>query len=489
MAINKVNTTAEAKDFKFQQNKSTILNISSTNRFVFNGVNVVVEKPKVGDIMCVTRYKNGGGLLPADEQEVIWIDGLSIELNQLSSELEPVGICVAINGNKAIVRYKEEFNNVRWSASERYEMDDAYIDNLLLSGQPISIKINDKQNAQLSLPNLASRQDKRQYFVEELNKLFNQYDKNYSAELVELHTDLPASDTSDTKDGDSYRNRIIINAIFTENKWKTINIGTDSKLSKGTRAIGKHIKAVDWYYINNGFTRKWEGGCCRAKYYDYINNYEGHGFKEPSSSMKDIDTVPGGLFFTKGPVRENNFRNSYKCQILRNNFATYDDYLDSMMIKYPCSAGGVVTEFPSGKENTYKLANCTFLRNITGKPEHLYTAANNVASLDVNGPKLTAGNWWLPSIAEMAQIMRDITYDTSFWDSKPDIVNRVIDKIKQIDSNWTHLSATANRWTSCRYAQYHAYYYRGEEFYDYGTLYFNQFYNPYTVTPITIYEF
>ena len=61
MAINKVNTTAEAKDFKFQQNKSTILNISSTNRFVFNGVNVVVEKPKVGDIMCVTRYKDEGG--------------------------------------------------------------------------------------------------------------------------------------------------------------------------------------------------------------------------------------------------------------------------------------------------------------------------------------------------------------------------------------------------------------------------------------------
>ena len=61
MAINKVNTTSEAKDFKFQKNKSTILNISSTNRFVFNGVNVVVEKPKVGDIMCVTRYKDEGG--------------------------------------------------------------------------------------------------------------------------------------------------------------------------------------------------------------------------------------------------------------------------------------------------------------------------------------------------------------------------------------------------------------------------------------------
>ena len=41
----------------------------------------------------------------------------------------------------------------------------------------------------------------------------------------------------------------------------------------------------------------------------------------------------------------------------------HNEYIDSMMIKLPCGKGGVITEFPSGKENTYKLADCTFFDN------------------------------------------------------------------------------------------------------------------------------
>ena len=62
---------------------------SDTNDVTVNGVNVIVDKPKRGDVMCV---KNG---------QVIWIDGLSINPKQLSSEIEPVGICLKIKGNKA----------------------------------------------------------------------------------------------------------------------------------------------------------------------------------------------------------------------------------------------------------------------------------------------------------------------------------------------------------------------------------------------------
>ena len=85
----------------------------------------------------------GGALLPADEQEVVWIDGLSIELNQLSPELEPVGICVAINGNKAIVRYKEEFDGFRWADSTRCEANDTDVADLISNGQPVNILIGE----------------------------------------------------------------------------------------------------------------------------------------------------------------------------------------------------------------------------------------------------------------------------------------------------------------------------------------------------------
>ena len=53
--------------------------------------------------MCV---KNG---------QVIWIDGLSINPDYLSEEYEPVGICLVVKGNKALVKYKGTESHV-WAA-------------------------------------------------------------------------------------------------------------------------------------------------------------------------------------------------------------------------------------------------------------------------------------------------------------------------------------------------------------------------------------
>ena len=87
MAISIVNNTTSEQHFKFLPNQSSILLNSDTNNVTINGVNVFVNKPKKGDIMCV---KNG---------KVIWIDGLSINPALLSTEFEPVGICVVAYDN------------------------------------------------------------------------------------------------------------------------------------------------------------------------------------------------------------------------------------------------------------------------------------------------------------------------------------------------------------------------------------------------------
>ena len=78
---------------------------------------MIVDKPKRGDIMCITK-----------DQKVVWIDGLSINPKQLSREFEPVGICLVVKGNKALVRYKEE-KSFRWAASERWELPNSSIMN------------------------------------------------------------------------------------------------------------------------------------------------------------------------------------------------------------------------------------------------------------------------------------------------------------------------------------------------------------------------
>ena len=460
MSINKVNTTVEEQSFKFLTNQSSILLNSDTNDITVNGVNVIVDKPKRGDVMCV---KDG---------QVVWIDGLSINPEQLSSEIEPVGICLKIKGNKALVRYREE-KSFRWSAGERLELPNSSIMNDGAE-HTLQITLNGKVNSNPFVYTASTRAE----FVEKLNTWFLANDTTYSVELVELDTDKPAVDTSDVKDGDSYRNRIVVNARFTKNNSNTINI---KGIGAGTRAIGKHIKAVDYYYINNGFTRNYESGCCRAKYYDFIQRSQ----KAPTGPMTNVNIVTGSLWPTC-PARLVDFTDNPNCQILRDNFANYNEYLESMLAKFPCGKGGTITEFPSGKENTYKLSDCTFLDNAKGEQSPLYLAANWAASISLNAPKLGKGNWWLPSSAEITEIMRDITYNTSFWETNPDIINRVIAKLTSIsNSGWSMLSASTARWTSSRYGQNSAYLYSGP----YGFLYNGNFFNGNTVAPITLYEF
>ena len=161
------------------------------------------------------------------------------------------------------------------------------------------------------------------------------------------------------------------------------------------------------------------------------------------------------------------------------------------MIKYPCAAGGVITELPSGKENTYKLANCTFIDNtITSgtKIKPLYPAAHYAASINIDAPGLEEGNWWLPSPAEMVQMMRNITYGTDQWETNPDIVSTVLEKMFNFDgTNWTMINPAKNAyWTSSKCGDFYAYYSDNS-----GTLnYFSSFFYSGTMaTPITIYEF
>ena len=214
------------------------------NSITVNGVNVIVDKPKVGDIMCVTRYTDESGtLLPANSQKVIWIDGLSINPSQLSQKLEPVGICVVVNGNKAMVRYRQE-KSFRWAASERWEIPYTSIMDDCVE-HTLQITLNDTVSSNPFVYTASSPKD----FVNKLNSWFLSNDKNYSAELVKQDTDSPATNTDIT----SGEFRIIINAIFTSDAWKTINI---ENIGSGTRSIGNHIKAINYYYFLAIFLNK-----------------------------------------------------------------------------------------------------------------------------------------------------------------------------------------------------------------------------------------
>ena len=365
MSINKINTTQEEQSFKFLANQSSVSYTTDTNNITVNGVNVFVKKPKKGDVMCVTRYTDeSGNQLPADKQKVLWIDGLSINPAQLSPEFDTVGICVAVNGNRAMVKYKTD---------------------------------------------------------------------------------------------DSSNNRV----------FSTTN-------SVNFDAADQELVC----YFNNGFrnidqdpTR--HAGCCKAMVYQRAQASKA----TPSSNMSDIFHIPGRPYL---PVREIDFNENSRCAILRSNFRTYDEYLESMMVKIPCGKG-TVGKFPSGKYITYKLASST------------YPLLNWAAKINVNAPNLGTGNWWIPSVAEMGQLMRDITYGTDSWDSvnidnNTDIVNRVLYRLVNSvngGNSWHMISAGSAIWTSSICTSNGAFIYEGSK----GLFDWNFVTTRYKALAITIYEF
>ena len=452
MSIKSVNSTVES--FKFLTNQSSISHIADTNNITVNGVNVFVSKPKKGDIMCV---KNG---------QVVWIDGLSINQDQLSSDIELVGICLKVDGNKAMVKYKYG-QILKWAAANSYLLPDTIQSLFDGVSHTLIIALNGDTGSDFTFTT-NSYED----FSNKLNDFLKGKNNAYSSILV--------------------NNQIIINcAAFTGLTITDKTTGTQYKLTgKTAGAIGENREC----YRNNGFTCSLTGcyaGCCKARYYEFVQNYH-LGVADKMENINFATCVydeEQDIFWSLYAVDSYDFNDAYGdgfCKILKDTFVSYDEYFDSMMAKYPCNKGGVIAQFPSGKENTYKLANYTFIDNAAGEESPLYPAINYAASINVNAPKLGKGNWWLPSVAEMVQMMYDVTYGTSFWETKPDIVNRVIDKFNSSGrEKWDMLSPLTHMWTSSKYSPNNAYLYYAFD----GNIIYSPMYNSLCSAPITIYEF
>ena len=479
MAINRVNTPEEEQQFKFLSNQSSILHTIDTNNITVNGENVIVDKPKRGDIMCLANDKN----------KIVWIDGLSINLKQLPTSYEAIGICLSVKGNKAMVRYREE-RDMRWLAADYWELQSDISYGL---PQTLYFKIDGKQNSQNPLVLSGVQTQSPEKFVESINQWFNTHAKIYSAQLVL---------------NEEQQKRIVVYGRFTENNWRgdfgisvrkgstTLQEPLDFVNFRDT-SFKSPLKCIKGYYLNSGMYTQNTGGCCRAKFYDYINANQ----VEPTGPMNAIYSVPDPSApapLSQMPATKANFDSHEYCSFLRDHFANYDEYLESWMVKFPCGRGGTITEFPCGKENTYILNKYTFPdNNITqGRPgipgiiksSYLYPAANWAASISTDHPQLYNMGviWWLPSSAEILEIMRDITYNTSFWTDKPDIINRVLKKLTSIpNSGWSMLDTNKKRWTSSQFSNEVAYYSNPVS----GIMSGSPLYREWTVSPITIYEF
>lgn len=96
----------------------------------------------------------------------------------------------------------------------------------------------------------------------------------------------------------------------------------------------------------------------------------------------------------------------------------------------------------AGRANTTAIINGSTSSNVTNTEDYAAGFCNKYSRTNANGKGLTAGNWWLPSIGEMAMIWANF-----------DKINYALSKI----SGATKLGATWY-WSSTQSAENHAWY-------------------------------
>ena len=158
---------------------------------------------------------------------------------------------------------------------------------------------------------------------------------------------------------------------------------------------------------------------------------------------------------------------------LRENFATYQDYMDACML-LPFELNRGIMQYRDGKKNTERLIAKRLLKR--GKEICPYTAALKAAEYDSGVEGYRAGDFWLPSIHELSLMMRDITTGTSKGD---DIVNAQLARAGK-----NTISSTSDRWSSSRLSNSNAWH-----AVNYGISGDRGFYHGLRVAPVSAFRF
>ena len=157
---------------------------------------------------------------------------------------------------------------------------------------------------------------------------------------------------------------------------------------------------------------------------------------------------------------------------LRENYATYQEYLDATMT-LPFEINRGIMQYRDGRKNTELLIAKRLLKR--GEEVCPYTAALKASQYDSGMDGYRAGDYWLPSMHELAILMRDITTGTTKGD---DVINTQLKK-----AGLGAISSTSVRWSSSRCGASSAWHYGG-----YGITDNYTFYDGCRVAPVSAFK-
>ena len=172
-------------------------------------------------------------------------------------------------------------------------------------------------------------------------------------------------------------------------------------------------------------------GCCRVRLGEWVPTQTSPN-NNPTTRMNGTTQL-----FVNYPCSEA-YYNGELGDGLRENFATYEDYLDACMCR-PREVKNGIMQYTDGKQLSDLLLNKKLL--VRGIEKNAYPCAIWANNFDCGVDGYGAGIFHQASMSELAILMLNITLGTK---QPLDAVNTSLSK----RTGWSQISSTSNRWAA-----------------------------------------
>lgn len=423
--MSQVNKYADEAGYTADKNRkdtqSAVSYIENDGALVYDGVNVVVDKPAAGVGDLAVFDKTTG--------TIRFVKGATLVAEQLPPELVPVAVVYARQGERVLIVSLENaaVSSQRWAYS--YEVALSGFD--LAAGGTAVLSFGQGIYA-MELPITYAA----------------------GASLADIAAQINANATVKSTYGwtasvDEAAARIIVSSNTWSTSYATIGVVNGCQIARPSEDVnyqtmltGVLIEGSNEYVRRNNGVNISFAGCNPEKFLQYYSD----------KGSQATGQMPGSSEI----IRESAFTKEANPALVAA-YPTYRDYLlDEHMMQYPSAYGALLRD---GKTNTHLIGRLTF-EDIYGKTQYRYPAAATALDygITVEGATtgLEAGAWWLPSVDEIYLLMHDRVLTAADRESDP--VNRTLSRLGKA----TCYGASYYPWTSCECNPGHAFTYRGD---------------------------
>lgn len=365
-----VDTKENLSQYKYSTRQSSIIRANETNDIRINGVNIVVDMPAVGDVLCITRKMENGKLLGPDSQEIVWMRGSTIEAASFPGDLyEAVGVVYKVQGRHVWVIYREA-PELRFANVTIFKVYSIF------SGSSATITIT---NLKINCNGTTIFEHKGDLEFNNIRKCGEWLNTNFNSLETNKYFNITDSDANEFT---------IICKPYCNCSIPGLTHGVQYDLI-GT---GKNNDNIGCDYDDSaGYVRK-------DKTYNYFVGANYDAFYEYTTLYGN-----GGVFSSNIPVNKTTFENNPDCEAYRNRYGTYSEYIKSFMPAWPVNTG-LFSEVSDGRVYTHKLAIPKYYDPEFKTQMQLYPAAVYANNISVNKTELLTNNWYIPAAIDLYDI-------------------------------------------------------------------------------------